>query len=147
MGEYHCNLPQNWVIDRTGRLCNFPLVIQLQGPIPLRYGCILDDSMSRLEYVDALLQNVVLRWGALADYTVNPFTPDAPYVGPLKGEDKPCTCSTVTWSLFAACAACQNGTPISYANVAMYDLVALPNPLPGAQMAPMVNKLFESRRF
>jgi len=85
--------------------------------------------MSRVEYVDAFLQNAVLRWGTLADYSVDPFTPDDPYVGPLGGEDKPCTCSTVTWSLFAACATCQNGSPISYANVAMYDSVAFPNPV------------------
>ena len=125
--------------NRGGRLCNPPLVIQLQWSISLRCGCILDDDMSGLEYVGALLQNVVPRWGTLADYTIDPFTPDDPYVGPLKGDDKPCTCNTVTWPLFAACAICQNGSPISHATSPCMIWLHSLNPLTGAQMEPMVN--------
>ncbi|KAJ3527407.1 hypothetical protein NMY22_g9798 [Coprinellus aureogranulatus] len=57
-------------------------------------------------------------WAA-CNPTVNPITallPDEVYIGPRKGYDTPCTCSSVVYSLISACAWCQNRDFISWSD-------------------------------
>ncbi|KAF8487545.1 hypothetical protein JB92DRAFT_1508378 [Gautieria morchelliformis] len=42
-------------------------------------------------------------------FSIPALTPGLHYTGPLAGFSNACTCSTVTYSMVAACAACQGG--------------------------------------
>lgn len=83
----------------------------------------------------------------MAAYTVDPLPPNYTYVGPWEGYGEPCSCCTVTWSLFAACGTCQNGTPIAYVNdrPVLRSLSLIP--LPDFQMESVVIELFVCARF
>lgn len=49
----------------------------------------------------------------LTEISLDPLSlEDDYYEGPSKGNETPCACSTVTWSLFAACGICQDGKAI-----------------------------------
>ena len=73
------------------------------------YSVCKDDRRSNI-----LDQNRFLIEFPLA-YTVVPLEPGHYYAGPGDSTNANlCACSTVTWSLFCACATCQNGTTTGY---------------------------------
>ncbi|KIJ22842.1 hypothetical protein M422DRAFT_276676 [Sphaerobolus stellatus SS14] len=49
-------------------------------------------------------------------FQITPLAHNKAYSGPQKGASDPCVCSTVTYSLVAACAACQDGAPLPWTN-------------------------------
>lgn len=91
--------------------CNSSPVIQLQESVSLQYGCLLDGCLARPEYVGSPSRRPCWNKEPWCISLLIKLTPGHTYVGPLEGDESPCICDTVTWSLFAACATCQNKIP------------------------------------